>query len=138
MITSWSRPGGRMDQPLEQRLRWIEGRLTAIETRLSLAPAPPPPLAKAPSMPPPIPIMSPAPARAEDATHAPLKPLSSAPSILSYRPKPTKAPASQGALEHAIGLKCAGWIGAVVLVFGAALGVKFVYDQHWFAAVPPA
>jgi len=51
---------------------------------------------------------------------------------------PTPKSTPQGALEQTIGLKWAGWIGAVVLVFGAALGVKFVYDQHWFAAVPPA
>jgi uncharacterized membrane protein len=130
-----------MEQTLLQRLRWIEGRLDAIETRLSLAPAPPPPLTKPPATPPPIPTMSPAPLHSADASPvpAPLKPLlSAAPSILSYRPKSTKPTAQQGALEQTIGLKWAGWIGAVVLVIGAALGVKFVYDQHWFAAIPPA
>jgi uncharacterized membrane protein len=49
-----------------------------------------------------------------------------------------KAPHAQkqGTLEQAIGLKWAGWIGAVVLLIGAALGVKYAFDQHWFAALP--
>jgi uncharacterized membrane protein len=129
------KPGGRMDQLLDQRLRWIEGRLDTIETRLRLAPAPPPPLTKPPSMPPPIPT------RAPEAPTAPalLKPLlSEPPPVISYRAAPSKPKASQGALEHTIGLKWAGWVGAVVLVIGAALGVKFVYDHDWFAAIPPA
>ena len=31
----------------------------------------------------------------------------------------------------------AGWIGAVVLVIGAGLGIKYAYDQRWFE-LPPA
>ncbi len=41
-------------------------------------------------------------------------------------------------LEQTIGLKWAGWVGAVVLTIGAALGIKFAYDQHWFELVSPA
>ena len=50
-------------------------------------------------------------------------------------PKPRK-PAKQSGIEQTIGLKWAGWIGAVVLLIGAALGVKYAFDQHWFAALP--
>ena len=39
-------------------------------------------------------------------------------------------------LEQLLGLKFAGWVGAIVLVIGAALGVKFAYDQHWLATMP--
>jgi uncharacterized membrane protein len=48
------------------------------------------------------------------------------------------APLSSGAgnLEQAIGLKLAGWIGAIVLVIGGALGVKFAYDQGWLGGLP--
>jgi uncharacterized membrane protein len=39
--------------------------------------------------------------------------------------------------ERALGLKWTGWIGAIVLVIGAALGVKFIYDQGWLQQMPP-
>lgn len=41
-------------------------------------------------------------------------------------------------LEQAIGLKWSGWIGAIVLVIGAAMGVQFAYQNHWFGHLPPA
>jgi uncharacterized membrane protein len=37
-----------------------------------------------------------------------------------------------------IGLKLAGWVGAIVLVIGAGLGIKFAYDRGFFAGVSPA
>jgi uncharacterized membrane protein len=58
------------------------------------------------------------------------------PIAISYATPTPHAPVPQGALERTIGLKWAGWIGAVVLVAGAVFGVKFIYDQHWFAQVP--
>jgi uncharacterized membrane protein len=54
-------------------------------------------------------------------------------------PQPEEAAAAArggGTIERAIGLKWAGWVGAVVLMIGAGFGVKFVYDQRWFAQVP--
>jgi uncharacterized membrane protein len=42
-----------------------------------------------------------------------------------------------GGLEQTIGLKWAGWIGAVVLLVGAGLGVKFAYDQGWLGFLTP-
>jgi uncharacterized membrane protein len=55
---------------------------------------------------------------------------------IQYATPAPEAPVAQGKLERAIGLKWAGWIGAIVLMAGAAFGVKYIYDQHWFAAVP--
>jgi uncharacterized membrane protein len=39
-------------------------------------------------------------------------------------------------LEQAIGLKWAGWIGAIVLAFGVGLGIKFAYEQGWLGHLP--
>ncbi len=57
--------------------------------------------------------------------------------VMPYRPAPVARPIKQSGLEQTIGLKWAGWVGAVVLVIGAGLGIKFGYDQGWFAVVPP-
>jgi uncharacterized membrane protein len=61
---------------------------------------------------------------------------------LGTAPLPYATPISrtlpaQGELERTIGLKWAGWLGAVVSVAGLAFLVKYIYDHHWFAAVPP-
>lgn len=65
-----------------------------------------------------------------------------APPLPYAPPKSTRAPAKESRaprqLEQTIGLKWAGWIGAVVLVIGAALGVKYAYDNHWFGHLPPS
>lgn len=61
--------------------------------------------------------------------------------LLRYEPKPpskSTARVRQSGLEQMIGLKLAGWIGAIVLVIGAGLGIKFAYDQGWFGGLPPA
>jgi hypothetical protein len=42
--------------------------------------------------------------------------------VLKYAPK---RPPRDRNLEQAIGLKWAGWAGAIVLVIGAGLGYKF-------------
>ena len=41
-------------------------------------------------------------------------------------------------LEQAIGLRWSGWVGAIVLVIGAGLGIDFAYHQGWFRIVSPA
>lgn len=51
------------------------------------------------------------------------------------RPLPKAKPRH---VEQAIGLQLAGWIGAIVLVIGAAMGVKFAYDQGWLGGLPDA
>ena len=63
-----------------------------------------------------------------------LQPLSK--EVLPYVSTKPKKAAKQTALEQTIGLKWAGWVGAVVLLIGAALGVKYAYDQHWFGQLP--
>src|SRR5439155_17417698 len=76
---------------------------------------------------PPQPFVPPATPAASGAT-APAPP-----GVLSYQTKEQSqdAPAHHTALEQVIGLKLAGWVGAIVLVIGAGLGIKFAYDQGW-------
>ncbi|HEX8916545.1 MAG TPA: DUF2339 domain-containing protein, partial [Humisphaera sp.] len=58
---------------------------------------------------------------------------------LPYAAPPRALPGvPQGDLERAIGLKWAGWVGAVVLVVGAGLGLKYAYDQGWLGGLPHA
>ena len=49
-----------------------------------------------------------------------------------------RIPATPGSatLEHTIGLKWTGWVGAVILIVGLALGYKFAYDQGWLTLAP--
>ena len=47
-------------------------------------------------------------------------------------------PAVRPSLEQAIGLRWAGWAGAIACVVGAALGIEFAYRQGWFQVVSPA
>ena len=47
-------------------------------------------------------------------------------------------PVARPSLEQAIGLRWAGWVGAIVLVIGAGLGIDFAYRQGWFNGIPPA
>jgi uncharacterized membrane protein len=56
--------------------------------------------------------------------------------VMGYQQPLPVAPINQPGLEQTIGLKWAGWVGAVVLVIGAALGIKYAYDQGWFLAIP--
>jgi uncharacterized membrane protein len=53
--------------------------------------------------------------------------------VMDYEAPARQTPPPQTGLERAIGLKWAGWIGAIVLVIGAGLGIKFAYDEGWFA-----
>ena len=57
--------------------------------------------------------------------------------VLPYQPTPAPLPPpAQTDIEQTIGLRWAGWVGAVVLVIGAGLGIKYAYDQGWFELVP--
>ncbi|HLL89237.1 MAG TPA: DUF2339 domain-containing protein, partial [Tepidisphaeraceae bacterium] len=56
--------------------------------------------------------------------------------VLSYADRPKVRPVEQTTFERTVGLKWAGWVGAVVLVIGAGLGIKFAYDQGWFGGIP--
>ncbi len=68
-------------------------------------------------------------------TAAPAQPPS--PPMLSYPAAPKPKTLRQNPLEQVIGIKWAGWIGAVVLVIGAALGIKYAYDQGLFPTISP-
>jgi uncharacterized membrane protein len=57
---------------------------------------------------------------------------------LHYQIRPVPTPPPRSGLEQAIGLRWAGWIGAVVLVISGGLAVKFAYDQGWWQGLPPA
>lgn len=104
------------DRTLEERLAALEGRLARIEGVLrpgsTATPRGPAPLSgprTSPSPPPPSP--------------------------------PPVARASQGsgaALEAQVGVKWVGWAGAILVVIGAALLIKYAYDQRWFGSLPPA
>jgi len=58
-------------------------------------------------------------------------------SAIGYQPKPPQPPQITGdSLEQKIGLKWAGWVGAVVLMIATGLGIKFAYDNGWFGTIP--
>ena len=100
-----------MPDDVPDRLAAIEQRLDRLEALLATA-------RRSPAAPPRVLP----PAIADD----PAVPLGYTPS----QPRPS--------LEQAIGLRGAGWVGAIVLVIGAGLGIDFAYRQGWFAAVSPA
>lgn len=54
------------------------------------------------------------------------------PSVLPYRS------AGGATLEAQVGVKWVGWAGAILVVIGAALLIKYAYDRDWFGALPPA
>ncbi len=143
-----------MDDALLRRLEEIERRLSKIESRVGLAGEPPasPVVSVAPVeefdergarvLPPPLPVRPiPAPSSPQQPSPPPPEPLLPAyqspvaqPQPVGYQP--VNAPQQQTTLEQTIGLKWAGWIGAVVLVIGAALGFKYAYDQGWLGSLP--
>lgn len=57
-------------------------------------------------------------------------------SVFTTSATPASRPMPQTSVEQAIGLKLAGWIGAIILVIGAAMGVKYAYDQGWLGGLP--
>ena len=91
--------------------------------------------------PPPLPIPMAMPTFAQE-VNRPATPVVTAPLpvVPPYEPRRQRAakPVEQHELEQTIGLKWAGWVGAVVVVLGAAFGIKYAYDQRWFEVLPPA
>lgn len=59
------------------------------------------------------------------------------PTPLTYQPASEKTPVASSAFERTLGLKWTAWLGAVVFVIGAGLGLKFAYDQGWLGGIPP-
>ncbi len=147
-------------EELERRLAELEHRLALIEKRLAE-----PEMVTGPSLLPPIiepPFAAKAAAIAEDSLQSVLevKPAALKEALhakeqaivahlqppplptqvvttLNYQTHSNQAPPRRTNLEQAIGLRWAGWIGAIVLVIGGALAVKFAYDQGWWQGVPP-
>lgn len=108
--------------PVDQRGKPLQPPVVTDEMRApaeGVVPSPPPP------------VMAPAAQAFDDAPS----------SVIAYAPRtpsPAPPPVEQGAIEQAIGLKWAGWIGAVVLVIGAGLGINFAWENGWFDYFPPA
>lgn len=127
---------------LSRRLDHLE----AFVARFGFRPMSDEPLVAEPVMtPPPMPWPAPAAAAASPAVAPPppriSQPLPPAPKGAAFARlaavPPTTAPATTGSgVEQAIGLKVAGWIGAIVVAIGAAMGVKFAYDQGWLGGLP--
>ncbi len=139
---------------IQQQLQRLERRIGTIEERLGI----PEPAAERPRgealVPPPIraaatPAASAAaPAILElvPAVDAPPQPATAGPPepiLLRAPAAPAHSPglSLQGPVptgwEQTIGLKWAAWVGAVVLVIGAGLGIKFAYDQGWLGNLSP-
>src|SRR5437867_1529075 len=159
---------GTGDRPLGQVLDELDARLARVEAHLGLSPVEAPevkmaPAAEAPPLDPSwlshfaavkresaLPgavILPPAPPMQDlpvipAAAVAPVRPSPPAPLpiIPDYVPTPSPRPAARAKseLEQTIGLKWSGWVGAVVVVIGVALGIKYAYDQNWFGILPPA
>ena len=121
-------------KPLVERSEDVE-----VEAEAVVGPTQPPTFQPTPirplrAQPPPLPAVQ-LPSSPPPAMFPPPPPRPVIPAYVSRRPAPTPRP--QGELEQTIGLKWAGWIGAVVVVVGVALGIKYAYDQHWFEILPP-
>ncbi|MEM6314427.1 MAG: DUF2339 domain-containing protein, partial [Planctomycetota bacterium] len=128
---------------LLKRLGELERRVAVLEGEPEPDPKPvasPPPLPEPEPEPEPTPVIArplpPEPEPEPEPWVAPKPALLD--DALGYEPKPTPArPVQSGGLEQAIGLKLAGWVGALVVVVGAAMGVKFAHDAGWFGKTPP-
>ncbi|MDX2016505.1 MAG: DUF2339 domain-containing protein [Planctomycetota bacterium] len=123
--------------PLAGRLDAIERRLAALEARAGVAPVPPPP----------APIAAPAsvaPALTPPTTPPTLPPpvrtvVSPIPSRTPPRPRPAARPSAPGStVEAAVGGRWYAIAGAVIVMLGVGLGLKFAYDQGWMKHVTPA
>jgi uncharacterized membrane protein len=152
-MSQWAR-----NRPLEDLVTDLQVRMARVERHLGLAPLEPEPEAErepAPPLrpwpvetpgvtdhtppvavvaPPPLPVR---PADVEESANVRV-PAAHVPMIPVYETPAPPVPLRQSELEQTIGLKWAGWVGAVVVVIGAALGIKYAYDQGWFEILPPA
>jgi hypothetical protein len=50
--------------------------------------------------------------------------------------KKSSAQTRERDFEQTIGLKWAGWAGAIILVIGVGFGIHFAYQQGWFGHIP--
>jgi len=148
--------------PLEERIARLEQRLARIESLLATPPPLPvtsrpkaehEPVVAPPVMrveqpeelvrdgdrvdtPPPVEPLAAIPLEdvaGEDVLQPSRPPLPASPLVDYAQPVPPVAP---GDFERTVGLKWAGWFGAIVLVIGSALLIKFAFDQGWLGNLP--
>ncbi len=121
------------NEDLSDRLTKLENRLARIEEALRLSRSGQPIPPHIPARPPPLP---PQPTPITPVMES-MSPTTAPSDVFSYLSTPISPP-RQANMERTIGLKWAGWVGALVLVIGAGLGIQFAYDQGWFAAISPS
>src|SRR5688500_4137183 len=127
----------RPPQPRPPRASEIFFGAPTVSPAPTVAPAPvaPPPRTAPPA--PVLPIAPFTPAPIVSSSPTPPAPRAPPTPVLPYQPTPAPLPPpAQTDIEQPIGLRWAGWVGAVVLVIGAGLGIKYAYDQGWFELVP--
>jgi uncharacterized membrane protein len=160
-MSQWAQ--GARNRSLEDLVMDLQFRMARVERHLGLAPLEREPQAEEPEpapalrpqpvetfevpagtrpvaaarpvVPPPLPGR---PVELDDSLNVRVPVAGPAPVIPVYETPRPPAPLRQTELEQTIGLKWAGWVGAVVVVIGAALGIKYAYDQGWFQILPPA
>ena len=124
-----------------ERLAGVEQRLTRLEEMLEQeAPArPPAELSVSERAPQDRTNLDVLPVSESESAPAPLPLPTPAPAVVNV-PSKAEEPATVGlaveSLERVVGLKWAGWIGAVVVVLGTGFGIKFAYDQGWLGHLP--
>ncbi|MBM4113047.1 MAG: DUF2339 domain-containing protein, partial [Phycisphaerae bacterium] len=112
------------ERELARTLRALEERLLRLERFAGLeAPADaviePPPPPTPPLVPPLVPLPVP----------PPVPPLAT-PGETSARPR--GAASSSISTEHIIGGRIAAWVGAIIVMIGVGVFVKYAYDRGWF------
>jgi uncharacterized membrane protein len=119
---------------LLRRIGALELRIDSIERHLQLTNPVPLIVPSTPARPP---VPPPAPIHFEYST-APVPPIPvPMRDASSAGPSVSSAPIRAGiSLEHTLGLKWTGWIGAIAVLVGLALGMRFAYEQGWFGIVP--
>ncbi len=134
------------ERSIAERLERIEARLGQIENRIGIRPAlkvAEPGIAAAFVGAPLEHVHSPSNfdeqlSVAETRPHATPPPLPSAAlvRVVESRGAKPEVPKPRHGLEQTIGLKWAGWVGAIVCVISLGWFIKFLYEAGWFAAVP--
>ncbi len=132
-MTSESTPShdhgtGSTDDTLSARLTKIEARVAAIEAHVGLALSPriAPNAADTPITPPPLP--PPLPARVDAPRRRPAE----------SSPVPQAQPRDDAAIETTVGGRWYAVAGAVVVMIGMCLGLKFAYDQGLMLMFTPS
>ncbi len=134
-----------IDPDLKQKLEQLAGRLDRIERHLGIRPLKPeadtaPPPGKTP-VPPVSPLPTPTPTRPAVPPTAPptAPPKMTPPAPPPARRAPPRPPRKKRPpLEVRIGQNWAAWVGAIVIVVGAGLLVKYGYDAGLWMKMGPA